>query len=66
MSPILKGKTVKVTVPVRGAESINFDAVAAKLQVHAEGKSPLLCVSGTYKVASGNLSLLGVIMKMSK
>lgn len=66
MSPILKGKTVKITVPVRGAESINFDAVAAKLQVHAEGKSPLLCVSGTYKVASGNLSLPGVIMKMSK
>lgn len=34
ISPILKGKTVKITVPVQGAESINFDAVAAKLQVH--------------------------------
>jgi hypothetical protein len=66
MSPILKGKTVKITVPVQGAESINFDAVAAKLQVHAEGKAPLLCVTGTYKVASGNLSLPGVIMKKAK
>ncbi|MDP1869443.1 MAG: hypothetical protein Q8L13_24275 [Bradyrhizobium sp.] len=66
MSSILKGKTVKITVPVLGAESINFDAVAAKLQVHAEGKSPLLCVTGTYKVASGNLSLPGVIMKKNK
>ena len=66
MSPILKGKTVKITMPVQGAESINFDAVAAKLQVHAEGKAPLLCVTGTYKVASGNLSLPGVIMKKSK
>ena len=66
MSPILKGKTVKITVPVLGAESINFDAVAAKLQVHAEGRSPLLCVTGTYQVASGNLSLPGVIMKKNK
>jgi hypothetical protein len=35
MSPILKGSTVTITVPVQGAENVNFDAVAAKLQVHA-------------------------------
>ena len=65
MSPLLKGKTVRVTVPVKGAENVNFDAVAAHLQVNEGGKAPLLCVTGTYKVASGNLTLPGVIMKDS-
>ena len=63
MSPILKGQSVRITVPVSGAENVNFDAVTAKLQVHAEGKAPLLCVTGTYDVASGDLSLPGVIVK---
>ena len=63
MSPLIKGATIRITVPVKGAENVNFDAVAAKLQVHKEGKTPLLCVTGTYKVASGNLSLPGVIMR---
>jgi hypothetical protein len=63
MSPLLAGRSVKITVPVSGAENVNFDAVTAKLQVHAEGKAPLLCVTGTYDVASGDLSLPGVIAK---
>lgn len=62
MSPILKGASVRITVPVKGAANVAFDAVAAKLQVHGQGKTPLLCVTGVYKVASGNLSLPGVIM----
>ena len=66
MSLILKGKTVRITVPVKGAENVNFDAVAAQLQVHEKGEKPLLCVTGTYKVASGNLTLPGVIMKETK
>lgn len=66
MSPLIKGQTVRITVPVAGAENIQFDAVAAHLQVNSEGKAPLLCVTGTYKVASGNLSLPGVIMKQAK
>lgn len=66
MSPLIKGATVRITVPVEGAENVNFDAVAAKLQVHDQGKAPLLCVTGTYKVASGNLSLPGVIMRKAK
>lgn len=44
----------------------NFDAVAAKLQVHEQGKAPLLCVTGTYKIASGKLTLPGVIMRKDK
>jgi hypothetical protein len=66
MSPIIKGATVRITVPVRGAENVNFDALAAKLQVHEQGKTPLLCVTGTYKVASGNLTLPGVITRNDK
>jgi len=66
MSPIIKGATVRITVPVQGAENVNFDAVAAKLQVHEQGKTPLLCVTGTYKVASGKLTLPGVIMRKGK
>ncbi len=66
MSPILKGRTVRITVPVKDAENVNFDAVAAHLQVHEKGERPLLCVTGTYKVASGNLTLPGVIMKETK
>lgn len=66
MSPIIKGATVRITVPVQGAENVNFDAVAAKLQVHEQGTAPLLCVTGTYKVASGNLTLPGVIKKAVK
>ncbi|WP_438279075.1 hypothetical protein [Nitrobacter sp.] len=66
MSPIIKGKTVRITVPVKGAENINFDAVAAHLQVNETGKAPLLCVTGTYKVASGSLTLPGVIVKEKK
>lgn len=66
MSPLIKGTAVRITVPVQGAENVNFDAVAAKLQVHEQGKAPLLCVTGTYKVASGNLSLPGVIVRKDK
>ncbi len=63
MSPLLKGNTVRITVPVKGAENVAFDAVTAELQVHAEGKTPLLCVTGVRKVASGNLSFPGRITR---
>ena len=66
MSPLIAGSTVRITVPVAGAENVNFDAVAARLKVNAEGKAPLLCVTGTYKVASGKLTLPGVVVKQAK
>lgn len=62
MSPVLSGNLVRITVPVTGAADVRFDAVTASLQVHAQGKAPLLCVTGTYKVASGDLSMPGIIM----
>lgn len=62
MSPILTGNTVRITVPVRDAENVAFDAVTAELQVHPQGATPLLCVVGVRKVASGDLSFPGRIM----
>lgn len=62
MSPVLAGSVIRITVPVSGAANAGFDAVTASLRVHAQGKAPLLCVTGTYKVASGDLSMPGIIM----
>jgi hypothetical protein len=61
MSPALKGKVAKITVPLKGAADAAFDAVTAELQVNAEGKAPLLCVTGVTDVASGDLSMPGRI-----
>lgn len=63
MSPSLQGKTARVTVPVRDGENVSFDAVTAELQVNAEGKAPLLCVTGVHDIASGDLSMPGRIVK---
>ncbi len=62
MSPILTGSTAKITVPVKGSEGISFDAVTAELQVNTSADTPLLCVTGVHDVASGDLSLPGIIM----
>lgn len=59
MSPILDGRSAKITVPVSASESVTFDAVTAELQVNAKGEVPFLCVSGVHDVASGDLSLPG-------
>ncbi|WP_269931919.1 hypothetical protein [Aminobacter sp. HY435] len=61
MSPSLKGKVAKITVPVKGADAVAFDAVTAELTVNDAGKAPLLCVTGVHDVASGDLSLPGKI-----
>ena len=37
MSPILDGRTARITVPIGDAEMVAFDAVTAELQVNAEG-----------------------------
>lgn len=66
MSPLLAGQSLRLTVPVDGAENAAFDALTAQLRVHADGGAPLLCVTGTYKVASGDLSLPGVITRQGE
>ena len=63
MSPILQGSTAKITVPVAGSEGISFDAVTAELQVNEKGEAPLLCVTGVHDIASGDLSLPGIVMR---
>lgn len=59
MSPILDGRTAKITVPVSDTENVSFDAVTAELQVNENTDVPLLCVTGVHDVASGDLSLPG-------
>ena len=62
MSPILSGQKAKITVPISQSENVTFDAVTAELQVNADSIAPLLCVTGVHDIASGDLSLPGVIM----
>jgi len=62
MSPVLDGSKATITVPVGETEMTSFDAVTAQLQVHSEGKTPLLCVTGVHDVGSGDLSLPGRVM----
>ncbi len=62
MSPILDGRTARITVPVGDAEMAAFDAVTAELQVNEDGVAPLLCVTGVHDVGSGDLSLPGRVM----
>ena len=63
MSPILTGRVAKITVPVGDTDMLAFDAVTAELQVHPQGETPLLCVTGVHDVASGDLSMPGRVMK---
>jgi hypothetical protein len=63
ISPLLKGATVSITVPLKDQANAAFDAVTAELQVNAEGKAPLLCVTGVHKIASEKLSFPGTIAK---
>lgn len=63
MSPILDGKTARITVPVSATENVAFDAVTAELMVNESGEVPLLCLIGVHDIASGDLTLPGRVMK---
>jgi len=62
MSPILDGRVATITVPLSDSASVSFDAVTAELQVNENAEAPFLCVIGVHDVASGDLSLPGIIM----
>lgn len=62
MSPILDGRIAKITVPVSNNEAVSFDAVTAELQVNENAEAPLLCVTGVHDIASGDLSLPGLVV----
>ncbi len=61
MSPSVQENMLRISVPLKDAANAGFDAVTAELEVNAEGKAPLLCVSTVHKIASGDLSFPGMI-----
>lgn len=62
-SPLLSGTSISLNVPLPAekATGAGFDGITAALQVNSEGKTPLLCVTSVYDIASGDLSLPGKI-----
>jgi len=58
---------VRVPASVIGAtEGVRFDGVTSALKVNANLHAPLLCISDVFDVASGDLSLPGVIAPTAK
>lgn len=61
-SPVFTPTSVEVRVPFArtvALEGISFDGVTAALRVNANAHVPLLCVSGVFDIASGDLSAPG-------
>ncbi|EPX62293.1 hypothetical protein D187_008480 [Cystobacter fuscus DSM 2262] len=64
--PALRGQVVEVRIPEEAATfpaQFNYDGVTAALKVNANLHDPLLCVTGTFDVASGDLSLPGRVLR---
>lgn len=62
--PLFDRETVEVRVPfddIAVVEAAQFDGVTAGLRVNANVHAPLLCVVDVFDVASGDLSLPGVV-----
>jgi len=62
--PAFTKTSIEIRVPFEKAAKltgISFDGVTSALRVNANAHVPLLCVSGVFDVASGNLSLPGRI-----
>lgn len=65
-TPLIKGDGLTVngtTHKPKAAIGAGFDAVTAKLRVHPQGKTPLLCITEVMDVASGKLDLSGRIVE---
>lgn len=63
-SPAFTRDSVNVRVPfdnVSALRALKFDGVTAALRVNASVHAPLLCVAQVFKVASGDLSLPGLV-----
>ncbi len=64
--PTLAGDTVEVRVPFDAdvaLDDLRYDGVTAGLRVNASVHAPLLCVSDVFKIASGDLSLPGRVVR---
>ncbi|RAK53014.1 hypothetical protein DJ018_11080 [Phenylobacterium deserti] len=60
----LRTDTVTVRVPaetIGAVQGVKFDGVTSALKVNANLHAPLLCISDVFDVASGDLSLPGVV-----
>jgi len=65
-TPLLKDNVLTVNGTTREPKAsigAGFDAVTAKLRVHPEGKTPLLCITEVMDIASGKLDLSGKIVE---
>ena len=63
-SPVFDGPEISVTVPFARSvslEGVNYDGVTSALRVNADIHAPLLCVTDVFDIASGDLSLPGVL-----
>jgi hypothetical protein len=58
--PQFNGNSLQVSAQFP-AQQFAFDGVTAALQVHRQGKNPLLCVVQVHDIASGDLSLPGKV-----
>ena len=60
----LTDATVTIDVPhqaLQGTDSFNFDGVTAGLAINVNVHAPLLCVTVIHDIASGDLSLPGIM-----
>lgn len=65
-TPVFSDETVEVAVPfanIGTLEGAHFDGVTAGLRVNESVHAPLLCVVDVFDVASGDLSLPGLVNK---
>lgn len=63
-APQFTSRELRVEVPTSDIglnDNFSFDAVTAVLQVNQNIHAPLLCVTGVYDIASGDLSLPGKV-----
>lgn len=61
-TPVFDESEVIINAAVAGgAEGASYDGVTAALRVNADVHAPLLCVSDVFDVASGDLSLPGIV-----
>lgn len=63
-TPSLSGEVIEVRIPesmVNFPESFNYDGVTAALRVNADLHQPFLCVVSVSDIASGDLSLPGIV-----
>ena len=63
-TPVLSETEISVAVPFANAVNLagtSYDGVTAALRVNADLHTPLLCVTDVFDIASGDLSLPGLI-----